>query len=192
MTNQAQQNESFVVLGYFLPFYPINNPKNKNFEKMKKNTWRYHHFTQVHHKWQSYDAWFPRYRVQQNLLSFWAIFCPFTQLTTQKIRILKNEKNNQRYHHFTQAHHKWQSYDVWFLRYKAQLTEFVLSFWVIFSPLTSLTQKITILKKMKKKNCRYHHFTHVYQKLWSDDVWFLRYGAGKTDGQMDRDGKSDV
>ena len=50
MTNQAQQNESFVVLGYFLPFYPINNPKNKNFEKMKKNTWRYHHFTQVHHK----------------------------------------------------------------------------------------------------------------------------------------------
>ena len=36
MTNQAQQNESFVVLGYFLPFYPINNPKNKNFEKMKK------------------------------------------------------------------------------------------------------------------------------------------------------------
>ena len=36
MTNRAQQNESFVVLGYFLPFHPINNPKNKNFKKWKK------------------------------------------------------------------------------------------------------------------------------------------------------------
>ena len=26
----------FVILGYFLPFYPRNNPKNLNFEKMKK------------------------------------------------------------------------------------------------------------------------------------------------------------
>ena len=39
----------FVILGHFLPFYPTNNPKNQNFEKMKKkkNTWRYHYFTQV-------------------------------------------------------------------------------------------------------------------------------------------------
>ena len=192
---QIKRNRMNLLLFWaiFCPFTPLTTQKIKMLKKWKKNTWRYHHFTQVHHKWQSYDAWIPRHPVQQNLLSFWAFFCPFTQLTTQKIRILKNEKNNQRYHHFTQAHHKWQSYDVWFLRYKAQLTEFVLSFWAIFSPLTSLTtQKITILKKMKKKNYRYHHFTHVYQKSWSDDVWFLRYGAGKTDGQMERDGKSDV
>ena len=26
----------FVILGHFLPFYPTNNPKNQNFEKMKK------------------------------------------------------------------------------------------------------------------------------------------------------------
>ena len=26
----------FVILGYFLPFYPSNNPENQNFEKMKK------------------------------------------------------------------------------------------------------------------------------------------------------------
>ena len=25
----------FVILDYFLPFYPTNNPKNRNFEKMK-------------------------------------------------------------------------------------------------------------------------------------------------------------
>ena len=28
-----------------------------------------------------------------------------------------------------------------------------------------------------KKNClRYYHFTHVYQKSQSYDVWFMKYG----------------
>ena len=30
------QQNFFVILGHFLPFYP-NNPKNQNFEKMKKS-----------------------------------------------------------------------------------------------------------------------------------------------------------
>ena len=32
----VQQTEFFVILDHFLPFYPPNNPKNQNFEKMKK------------------------------------------------------------------------------------------------------------------------------------------------------------
>ena len=40
------------------------------------------------------------------------------------------------------------------------------SFWAIFCPFTPLTAgKMKISKKMKKKPWRYHHFTHVYQKL---------------------------
>ena len=35
----------FVIFGHFLLFYPTNNPKYQHFEKMKKNTWRYQHFT---------------------------------------------------------------------------------------------------------------------------------------------------
>ena len=31
----------------------------------------------------------------------------------------------------------------------------------------------------------FHHFTHVYQKLWSYDVQFLRYEVRKTDGPTD-------
>ena len=31
----------------------------------------------------------------------------------------KQKKNVWRYYHFTHVHHKWQSYDVWFLRYGA-------------------------------------------------------------------------
>ena len=62
--------------------------KNQNFEKMKKkkNTWRYYHFTHVYHKWQSYDVWFVRYRVQQTglfvILDHFLLFYP-----------LKNPKN---------------------------------------------------------------------------------------------------
>ena len=31
-----RQTEFFVIFGHFLPFYPTNNPKTQNFEKMKK------------------------------------------------------------------------------------------------------------------------------------------------------------
>ena len=45
-------------------------------------------------------------------LSFLAIFCPFTPLTTWEIKFLKNEKNTWRYHHFTAVYYKQQSYDI--------------------------------------------------------------------------------
>ena len=76
------------------------------------------------------------------------------------------------------------------------------SFWVIFALLPSplpATPSLRVPKtKMKKKNeknaWRYLHFTHVYQKLQSDDV--MMYSSsdmvhdGQTDGRTDR--KSDI
>ena len=35
---EAWQTIFFVILDHFLPFYPTNNPKNQNFEIMKKTT----------------------------------------------------------------------------------------------------------------------------------------------------------
>ena len=120
----------------------------KNWKKNKK-PWRYYHFTHVYHKWQSYDAWFLRYWAWETG-SFWTIFCPYTPLTTQKIRILKSEKKAWRYYHFTNAHNKWQSYDVWFLRYEAWWTEFfvILDHFFHFYPPKNL--KNENFKKMKK------------------------------------------
>ena len=61
-----------------LPFLP-KNPKNKNFEKMKKkNCWRHHHFTHVYQKPQSCKVQFMKYEVRDIIfLSFWPNFCPF-------------------------------------------------------------------------------------------------------------------
>ena len=50
----------------------------------------------------------------------------------------------------------------WDIRHNRQ--NFLL-FWVIFCPLTLLTnQKIKIWKKNEKRAWRYHHFTQLYQK----------------------------
>ena len=52
--------------------------------------------------------------------SFWVIFYPFTHLTAQKIKFLKNEKKAWRYHLFTHVHQKFRSDDVQFLRYEVR------------------------------------------------------------------------
>ena len=38
-----------------------------------------------------------------NYFPFWAIFCHFTPLTAQKIKISQKWKNSWRYHHFTRV-----------------------------------------------------------------------------------------
>ena len=48
----------------FCLFTPSNNVENQNFEKWKK-AWRYYCFTQVYHKWKSYDVWIIRYEEWQ-------------------------------------------------------------------------------------------------------------------------------
>ena len=39
---KLNMTEFFVILGHFLPFYPTNDPKNQNFEKMKKTPEKKH------------------------------------------------------------------------------------------------------------------------------------------------------
>ena len=58
---EMRPTELLCHFGPFLHFYHPKNPKNKNFEKIKKNIWRYYHFTIVHYKWHSYDEWFLKY-----------------------------------------------------------------------------------------------------------------------------------
>ena len=90
----------FFILDYFLPFYHPNSLKNDNFKKFEKNTWRCYHFTKVYQKLWSYGILFLRCGTWQRhdrgnwYFSFWVIFCPFTPLTAQKIKISKQWKKN--------------------------------------------------------------------------------------------------
>ena len=55
---QNRQN-CFVILDRLLPFYPLTTRKIKIFKKMKKMPGDIIIlYTQLYHKWQSYEAWF--------------------------------------------------------------------------------------------------------------------------------------
>ena len=87
---------------------------------------------------------------RQIFLSLWTIFCPFTTLTTQKIKILKKWKNMPvdivilHMCIINENHMMYVSWDMKCGRYK------FFSFWTIFCPFIPITtQKIKILKKWK-------------------------------------------
>ena len=83
-------------------WWTLKNLKNQNFEKMKKNCWRYHHFTHVYQKPQSYEVQFLRYRVRQICFVILDNSLPFHPppppphfiVTTQKTKILKKWKKH--------------------------------------------------------------------------------------------------
>ena len=98
------------ILSSLVIFYPLLPAKSKFWKNEKSNCICYH-FTHVYHKSWSYDICFLRYKARQDFLSFWAIFCPLTLLTTWKIKILKKwHKHAWRYYHCTHVYHKWQSH----------------------------------------------------------------------------------
>ena len=71
---RVRLTEFFVILGHFFALLPHWQSKKSKFWK---NTWRYHWFPLVHHKWQSYHAWFLRYGVWQTEFAILDRFFPF-------------------------------------------------------------------------------------------------------------------
>ena len=99
---KARQTEFLVILGHFLPFDPPNNPKIQSFRKMKITPGDMiilHLCTKNDDHMMYGDMECDR----QNFPLFWTIFCPFTSLKTQKIKILKKWKK-------TPVHQKSWSY----------------------------------------------------------------------------------
>ena len=132
----------------FLPFDPPNKPKNQNPKKCLEILSFYTCVLQM--TIMMYGSWYIKHD-RQNFLSFLAIFCPFNPLTIQKIKTLKKGKKLLEILSFTQVYHKWQSYDIWFLRDQLQQIDFFLFSLAIFCPFTPLTfQKMKTSKNWKK------------------------------------------
>ena len=100
------------------------------------------HTCTANHNHMKYSSWDTKWH--KFLLLFWVIFLAFW----------KNEKIHWIYHHFTQVYHKWQSCDIWFLRYQLQQ-----NFFIIFGhflpfypppPLSLTARKKKISKKLKR------------------------------------------
>ena len=98
-----QNKLKLVILGHFLPFVPLKSQKIKLL-KNGKICRKYHHFTHVHQKLQSYDVRFLRYGVRQTKkIVILCHFLPFYHhhLLITNIKILKKKlKNGSRYYLF--------------------------------------------------------------------------------------------
>ena len=140
---KVQRTELFVILGHFLPFDHPNNPKNQNFEIIKKTPEDIVilHLC-IYHKWQSYDALLLRYWAWQTkifvILGYFLPFYPSNNL--EKTLKKKWKKISWRYCHFTHEYHKWSIinenhmvYDFWGNEGDRQI---FFSFWTIFCPFT--------------------------------------------------------
>ena len=159
----------FCHFALFFALLPTKEPRKSKFWINERNSWRYYHFTHEYHKWKSYDVWFLRYGAwQTGYFSSWAtIFCPFTPLTAQKMKISKKWKNGWRYHHFTQVYQNHIHMLYCSLDMTQDTSNFYFSFWAIFCSFTPNSSKKS--------------------KLWLDNVRFLRYGTQRTDNRwMDR------
>ena len=148
-----QRTEFFVILGHFLPVDPPNNPKNQNFEKIKKMAGDIILHLCRYHKWQSYNVWFLRYWAQQ--AGFFVIlgcFLPFyfpnnpenknlekMKKAPEDVIILHMSTINE--NHICMIPEMWSTTD----RFSSHFGSF-------YTPHRLTTQRIKILKKWKKKN----------------------------------------
>ena len=122
----------------FLPFWVTfcpSTPENQNFEKLKKTTWDVIilHMCTINdnHTMYGSEIWSAKHLIYCHFGLFFVLLSP---LTIQKIKILKKwEKDMEILSFYKCVYHKWQSYDVWFLRYGARPTEFFFCFGSFFA-----------------------------------------------------------
>ena len=79
-----------------MPFYSFSNPQKQSFEKMKNESGDVFilHMCTKNYNHVMYASWEMECD-RHNFLSFWAIFFPFTLLTTLKTKIWKKYKKYQ-------------------------------------------------------------------------------------------------
>ena len=103
-----------------MPFYPCNNLKNQNFEKLKKIPGMIKFYTSVSKImiiWNTVpEIW---YMTDVIIFIFGLFFALLPSNLPKKWKFQINEKNARRYHHFTQVYQKSWSYAILFLRYGA-------------------------------------------------------------------------
>ena len=81
---------AFFHSGLFFAFLPPNSPKNQNFlKKWKRHLEISSFYTSVNSDHMLYCSWDMTCDGCNCYFSFWAIFCPFTPLTAQKMKISK-------------------------------------------------------------------------------------------------------
>ena len=184
----------FVNFYHFLSFYPIKNPRNQNLEKMKK----IHgdiiilHMSTKNHDYMLYCAW-DMARKGCNYFSFWDIFCPFTPLTTRKMKISKKKRKKcQEISSFYTSVPETIIIGYSFPEIWRDRCNCYFSFWAFFCPFTPnrLTNKISKNWKKSLEISSYYTCVPKIMIRWCTvpEIWCAT--DRRTEGRMD--GKSDI
>ena len=154
-------------------WWTLKNLKNQNFEKMKKNCWRYHHFTHVYqsHNHMRYSSWDTEW--DRIFLSFWTILLFFYSLPP----------NNPKREMSSFSTCATKNMTIWCML--TQICSGVDIIFCHFRPFFALLhhcwpQKLKFGKTVKNAWI-YYPFTHVYHKSRLHEVWFLRYKVQRTE-----------
>ena len=141
----------FSFWAIFCPFTAITAWKIKILKKWKKAPGDIIilHMRPKNYDQMMYGSW-DMVRDGWNFFSVWAIFCPFIAITAWKIKILKTWKKH------------------------LEISSFYICVPEIMIVYPHNSLKNQNFEKNEKNTWRYHHFTYLFQKLWSDDVRLLR------------------
>ena len=135
----------FIILDHFLFFYHPKNPKNQNFEKMKKKEAG----DIIIHDHMLCCSWDMTWDRCNCYFLFWTIFCPFTPVTARKMKISKKWKKHLEIPSFYTSEPEimiiyYTVPEIWHVMDVIVISHFGL-FFALQPPLTA--QKMKILKK---------------------------------------------
>ena len=157
-----------------MPFQPPDNLENQNF-KIEKNTWRYYNFTDLHHKWQSYDVSFLTYGVQQTefvvILDHFLPFYPPMDPENQNFEKMKKTLEDIIILQMCTINDSHMMYGSWDMECNRENLEFFCHFRLFIAllpPPPLITQKIN-----ENTAWRYYHFTQVYHKWHMTIIWCM-------------------
>ena len=150
-----------------MPFY---NPKDQNFEKMKKAPGDIIlYMTTINNNHMICGSWDMEHD-RQNFLSFWTIFCTFTLLTSRKIKNLKKRKKRLYISSFYSSIPKIMitCYSVSEIQHVTDVI-FIFHFGLIFCLFTLTTQKNQNFEKMKN-TLKDIIILHMHTKKWCKTI----------------------
>ena len=112
-----------VIIGHFLPFYPLKTPKIKIL-KMKKfaEISSFYTCAPKNHDHVMYGSW--DMECDRQFFVTMDCFFAFYHLLHPENENFQKFKNTSKYYHFTNVYYNWQSYHIWFFRYGVQQTIF--------------------------------------------------------------------
>ena len=133
---EVQQTEFFVILDRFLPFYPPDNPKNQNFEKVKKKPGdiiiSHMHTINDNHRCMVPEIWSVTGRIFAVLDCFLPFYTP-NNPKNQNFEKIRKKSGDITILHMCNINDNQMIYDSWDIKHNRQILFVILDHFLLFN-----------------------------------------------------------